>query len=204
MFAYLIARFDITDPEGAKAAYPRYVEEAKPAYASHQARFLVRGGTAHPVEGVGRTRNVVIGFPTLSAGRAWFTSDIYQSARKHRMAVAEGEMALVEGLTSELPPPAGEGAKKGYWIGRYDVRDLEPYKLYAEAAAPAFERHRAHFLARGGVCEALEGEARGRNALIEFPSVQHALDCWHSDTYQSARAHRLPVATADVVIVEGA
>ena len=206
MPAYVIARFDIVDPEAAKTAYPRYVEEAKGAYGSTGAVFLVRGGAAHAVEGTARGRNVVIGFPTLAAGRQWFSSDIYQAARAHRLAVAEGEMALVEGLGDALPPiKTSEGAaKKGYWIGRYDVREMEPYKLYVEAAAPAFERHKARFLARGGATEALEGVARQRNALIEFPSVQHALDCYHSETYQAARAHRADVAAAEIVIVEGA
>ncbi len=203
MPAYVIARFDIFDPEGAKSAYPRYVEEAKGAYGSTGAVFLVRGGAAHAVEGSARGRNVVIGFPTLAAGRLWFASDIYQAARVHRLAVAEGEMALVEGLSEALPPVGGT-PKKGYWIGRYDVRDTEPYKVYLEGAAPAFERHEATFLARGGATEALEGVARQRNALIEFPSVQHALDCYHSDAYQAARAHRADVATAEIVIVEGA
>ena len=81
---------------------------------------------------------------------------------------------------------------------------MEPYKLYVEAAAPAFEHFEARFLARGGATEALEGAARARNALIEFPSVQHALDCYGSETYQAARRHRAEVATAEVVIVEGA
>ena len=32
MHAYMIARFDMTDPEGAKTAYPKYAEEAGPDY----------------------------------------------------------------------------------------------------------------------------------------------------------------------------
>lgn len=201
MPAYVIARFDITDPEGAKTAYPRYVEEARGAYGATGAIFLVRGGQAHAVEGTARGRNVVIGFPTLAAGRQWYSSDSYQAAKVHRLAVAEGEMALTEGLGSELPKAGGGN---GYWIGRYDVRDMEPYKLYIEAAAPAFEGHGARFLARGGATEALEGLARARNALIEFPTVRHALDCYNSDVYQAARLHRADVATAEIVIVEGA
>ena len=190
MPAYVIIRLDITDPEGAKTAYPRYQEEARGAYGSTGAVFLVRGGATHAVEGTARARNVVIGFPTLAAGRQWFSSDIYQAARRHRLAVAEGELALVEGLGDALPPTGGEpeegAAKKGYWIGRYDVRDIEPYKLYLEAAAPAFERHEARFLARGGATEALEGVA---------------IDCYRSGVYQAARAHRAEAATAEVVIV---
>ena len=39
---------------------------------------------------------------------------------------------------------------KAYWIARVDVRDPETYKKYVETAKPAFERHKAKFLARGG------------------------------------------------------
>ena len=39
---------------------------------------------------------------------------------------------------------------KAYWIAHVDVRDPERYKDYVAAARPAFERHGARFLARGG------------------------------------------------------
>ena len=207
MTAYVIARFDITDPEGAKTAYPKYVEEAGPAYKAANARFLVRGGTAHPMEGPARGRNVVIAFDDMDAGRAWYGSDAYQAGRRHRLAVAEGEMVLVQGMSEAVETEMGDAAtvdgKKGYWIARYDVRDFTPYKDYAKDGAPAFAEYQATFLARGGAHEALEGPARVRNVLVEFPSVQHAIDCYRSATYQKAREHRLPVSTGEIVIVEG-
>ena len=206
MHAYVIARFDITDPEGAKTSFPQYVEKSAPASKHYGARYLVRGGTPHPMEGASRGRNVVIAFPDMDAGRGWFGSDAYKSALPHRHAVAIGEMVLVQGTSELIEPPASDTqstAKMGYWIARYDVRDPETYKTYVQAGAPAFAEFQARFLARGGVHEALEGPARGRNVLIEFPSVQHALDCYRSATYQTAREHRLPVSTGEIVIVEG-
>jgi uncharacterized protein (DUF1330 family) len=92
---------------------------------------------------------------------------------------------------------------KGYWIARVDVRDPERYKDYVSTAAPAFEKHGAKFLARGGTSEAVEGPGRKRNVVIEFPSYQAALDCYNSDTYQKAKAIRQQVADGEVVIVEG-
>jgi uncharacterized protein (DUF1330 family) len=92
---------------------------------------------------------------------------------------------------------------KGYWIGRYDVRDPETYKLYAEAAKPAFAEFGAVPLARAGRSQAMEGPGRGRNVVVEFPSYRAALDCWNSATYQAARQHRLPVSEGEIVIVEG-
>jgi uncharacterized protein (DUF1330 family) len=93
---------------------------------------------------------------------------------------------------------------KGYWIARVDIRDPERYKDYVATAKPAFERYGANFLARGGDYHEMEGTARARNVVIEFPSVQAALDCYNSPEYQAAKAIRVTVADAEMVIVEGA
>ncbi|WP_418136351.1 DUF1330 domain-containing protein [Agrobacterium sp. El2ro-1b] len=92
---------------------------------------------------------------------------------------------------------------KGYWIARVDVRDSERYKDYVTTAKPAFERFGANFLARGGALTELEGKARARNVIIEFPSVQHAIDCYNSPEYQAAAKIRQEVADAEMMIVEG-
>jgi uncharacterized protein (DUF1330 family) len=92
---------------------------------------------------------------------------------------------------------------KGYWIAHVDVRDPERYKDYVATAKPAFERFGARFLARGGDYQALEGNGRPRNVVIEFPSLQAARDCYNSPEYQAARAIRVTVADAEMVIVEG-
>jgi uncharacterized protein (DUF1330 family) len=78
---------------------------------------------------------------------------------------------------------------KGYWIVRVDITDMEKYG--------------ARFLVRGGSFENPEGSSRSRNAVIEFPSYQAAVECWHSPGYQQAIALRQPVSTADLVIIEG-
>ncbi|MGQ8629952.1 DUF1330 domain-containing protein [Agrobacterium sp. DKPNP3] len=92
---------------------------------------------------------------------------------------------------------------KGYWIARVDVRDSERYKDYVSTAKPAFERFGANFLARGGAVTELEGKARARNVIIEFPSVQHAIDCYNSPEYQAAAKIRQEVSDAEMMIVEG-
>ncbi|AHK43124.1 hypothetical protein OV14_1222 [Ensifer adhaerens OV14] len=92
---------------------------------------------------------------------------------------------------------------KGYWIARVDVRDPERYKDYVAAAKPAFEKYGANFLARGGEFERLEGGVRARNVVIEFPSLQAAVDCYNSPEYQIAAAIRQQVADAEMVVVEG-
>ncbi len=92
---------------------------------------------------------------------------------------------------------------KGYWIARVDVRDTERYKDYVAAAKPAFEKYGAKFLARGGNFHQLEGQVRARNVVIEFASLQTALDCFNSPEYQIAAAIRQEVADAEMVVVEG-
>ncbi|MGB8818588.1 MAG: DUF1330 domain-containing protein [Rhizobiaceae bacterium] len=92
---------------------------------------------------------------------------------------------------------------KGYWIARVDIRDAERYPQYVAAAKPAFEKYGAKFLARGGAFEKLEGQVRARNVVIEFPSLQAAVDCYHSPEYQIAAAIRQQAADAEMVVVEG-
>ncbi|MBP7566382.1 MAG: DUF1330 domain-containing protein [Burkholderiaceae bacterium] len=92
---------------------------------------------------------------------------------------------------------------KAYWIGRVDVHDPEQYKQYVAANAVAFARYGARFLVRGGAFEAVEGTARARNVVIEFPDYATALACWNSPEYQHAITLRLPAAVGDIVVIEG-
>ena len=92
---------------------------------------------------------------------------------------------------------------KGYWLIRVDVNDQEQFKTYAEAAAAALKKYGARFLTRAGRFENPEGTTRTRNTVIEFPSYQSALDCWHSPEYQKAIKLRQHVSTMDLVIIEG-
>lgn len=92
---------------------------------------------------------------------------------------------------------------KGYWIARVDVDDPEAYKAYVAANAAPLKRYGARFLVRAGTFENPEGASRQRNVVVEFPSYQAALDCWHSADYQTAVELRLPVSTVDMVVIEG-
>ncbi|MDP4024201.1 DUF1330 domain-containing protein [Methylobacterium sp. NEAU 140] len=92
---------------------------------------------------------------------------------------------------------------KGYWIARIDVRDAEAYKDYVAANGPAFAQFGGRFLVRGGRHEAVMGEARARNVVIEFPSYDDALACWHSDLYQAAKAKQRGGVEAEILVIEG-
>ena len=92
---------------------------------------------------------------------------------------------------------------KGYWIVRIDVTDAEVYGRYIKANAEPLQRFGARFLARGGRQEAVEGKARARNVILEFPSYQTAIDCFNDPKYQAAKAIRDPVTEGEILIVEG-
>jgi uncharacterized protein (DUF1330 family) len=92
---------------------------------------------------------------------------------------------------------------KGYWIVRVDITDEQKYKAYIAANAEPLKKYGARFLVRAGRYENPEGTSRSRNAVIEFPTYQAALDCWKSPEYQEAIKLRQHVSTADLIIIEG-
>ena len=92
---------------------------------------------------------------------------------------------------------------KGYWVGRVDVSDLEGYKAYQAANAEPLRKYGAKFVVRGGQFEAKEGSSRKRNVVLEFPTYEAALACYHSAEYQHAITLRAPHSVGDIIIIEG-
>ena len=80
---------------------------------------------------------------------------------------------------------------KAYWVARVDVHDLDGYKRdYVAHNGAVFAKYGARFLVRAGTFETAEGTSRSRNVVIEFPSLQAAVDCYNSPEYQAAKAKR--------------
>ena len=92
---------------------------------------------------------------------------------------------------------------KGYWIARIDVIDPEGYQAYVAADAEPFRKYGARFLVRGGLFEAVEGESRARNIVIEFKDYATALACYRSPEYARAAKLRKGSALADIIVIEG-
>ena len=92
---------------------------------------------------------------------------------------------------------------KGYIIARVTVDDNDAYMRYAQGALIAMQKYGARILARGGKCEALDGEARPRNVILEFESYDQAKAYFNSPEYQAARAHRVGKSVGEFVLVEG-
>ena len=92
---------------------------------------------------------------------------------------------------------------KAYWIARVDVHNEEGYKPYAQANGAIFKKWGGRFVVRGGKHTGVEGQARSRNVVIEFPDYDTALACYRSPEYQENIQRRLPHSTAELVVVEG-
>ena len=88
------------------------------------------------------------------------------------------------------------------WIAHVDVTDPEAYGKYAKAAGAPIAAHGGVFLARGGKYVQLEGNDRARNVVARFPSLQAAVDCYHSADYQAALSHAKGASIRDLVVVE--
>ena len=92
---------------------------------------------------------------------------------------------------------------KGYWIARVDVSSDEGYKPYAAANPAIFKKFGGRFVVRGGRFEAVEGNSRTRNVVVEFPDYESALACYRSPEYQDNIKLRQAHAVADILVIEG-
>ena len=92
---------------------------------------------------------------------------------------------------------------KGYIVARVTVTDPAAYANYSRGAGEAMKLYGARALARGGRHEALEGEARGRNVVIEFDSFEQAKAYFNSPEYQAALKIRLAHSTGRLILTEG-
>ncbi len=96
---YWIGRVDVTDPE----KYKEYVAANAEPLRRFGARFLVRGGRFETPEGAGRSRNVVIEFPSYQAALDCYNSPEYQEALKLRLPVSTIDLVIIEGYDGPQP-----------------------------------------------------------------------------------------------------
>ena len=199
---YWIPQIDISNPEGYKA----YMAATPPAHEKYRGVALVRGGKMEVVEGRARGRCVLREFPDFATALACYHSEEYQRAMPLRLEHSTCDFVIVEGYDGPQPTvfsPPPPASKKGYWIVQIDVPNPEAYKPYLAANQAPFGKFGARYLVRGGRCEVMEGRARSRIVVLEFPSYEAALACYRSPEYQAAKRLREGVAEADVIVIEG-
>ena len=199
---YWIPQIDISNPEGYKA----YMAATPPAHEKYQGVALIRGGKMEIVEGRGRGRYVLREFPDFATALACYRSDEYQRAKPLRLSHSLCDFVIVEGYDGPQPPspsPPPPASKKGYWIVEVDVPDADAYKPYLVANQAPFGQFGARYLVRGGRRDVMEGSARDRIVVLEFPSFEVALACYRSPEYQAAKKPRDGKAESDVIVTEG-
>jgi uncharacterized protein (DUF1330 family) len=200
---YWIPHIDVNNPEGYKA----YMAATPEAHRKYRGHVLVRGGTCEVVEGRGRSRNVLREFPDYATALACYRSPEYQRAKPLRLPHSACDFIIVEGYDGVQPPQPATvppaAARKGYWIGHVDVTDPEGYQAYVAANGAPLGKFGARFLVRGGTREVVEGSARARTVVLEFPSFEAALACYRSPDYQAAAALRRGKGELDLIVVEG-
>ena len=93
---------------------------------------------------------------------------------------------------------------KAYQIATYkDLQNSENIKRYAEKATPVIKKYNGKILARGGKIETIEGDRSPRTVLIEFITMEEALQCYHSKEYQEAMKIGKGEFNRHIQIVEG-
>ena len=94
---------------------------------------------------------------------------------------------------------------KAYLISAYqEVNNQDALAAYAKLAAPALIAAGGKFLARGMPTAVKESGNMQRTVLIEFESLQAALQAYESDAYQLAMKELVGNAVfRDIRIIEG-
>jgi uncharacterized protein (DUF1330 family) len=91
-----------------------------------------------------------------------------------------------------------------YVVYQGEVTDPERYDEYKTKAAATIVAAGGRYLVRGGDVDVLEGEApAGRTVVLEFPTMQAALDWYRGDEYTEIRKLREGAARARMYVVDG-
>jgi uncharacterized protein (DUF1330 family) len=93
---------------------------------------------------------------------------------------------------------------KAYWISSYrEILDPNKFTAYAKLAGPAIEAGGGRFLARGLPAKVYEDGPMERIVVIEFDSIEKAIQTHDSPAYRAALAALEGGVVRDVRIVAG-
>ena len=93
---------------------------------------------------------------------------------------------------------------KGYWISVYEkIEDPKILSEYAKKATIAIQGHQGNFLCRGGKNICLEGSAKPRTVIVEFPSFDLAKQAYDSSVYREALNILKGSVKRNLQIIEG-
>ena len=97
---FWVARLDVFDVD----TYKRYVEANAEAFGKYKAKFLTRGGPFHGLEGLNRSRNVILEFDDVETALACYHSPEYQRAYEIRRKIANADIYIQQGYDGPQPP----------------------------------------------------------------------------------------------------
>ena len=93
--------------------------------------------------------------------------------------------------------------KRAYWIAFYrSISDKEKLAVYAAQALPAIKAAGGTFLARGMPDSVQEAGENNRTVIVQFDSLEEALDAYNSVAYQKALTALGDGAVRDLRIIE--
>lgn len=99
MAVYVIATYDIEDPEG----YEGYVPGVMPLLERHGADILAADFEAEVFEGEGPGVNVILRFDSKEAARSWYNDPDYGPVKQIRLnSTTNGSIVMAE----EFVPPS--------------------------------------------------------------------------------------------------
>jgi|SRR5450432_316868 uncharacterized protein (DUF1330 family) len=78
-----------------------------------------------------------------------------------------------------------------YYINSYDIDNMDEFKNYGLLVLPLILRYGGEVLVSDLDAMALEGKPRKMNAIIRFPSLEAALNCYNDPAYTPIKQIRL-------------
>jgi uncharacterized protein (DUF1330 family) len=84
-----------------------------------------------------------------------------------------------------------------------DVTDVEALNEYRRIGVPTLADRDVKFLVRFGEFELLEGPPVKSVMMLEFPTMEDAMDWYNSPTYQAALTERRKGVKCHAVMVQG-
>ena len=92
-----------------------------------------------------------------------------------------------------------------YVIAEIEVTDPAAYEEYRKQVGAVNAKYGGKFLARGGRIESMEGGWQPkRMVIVEFPSMERALEWYRSPEYKPLIELRKKASKGKLVIIEGA
>ena len=91
---YWVAHINVSDP----SAYEKYKAANAIAFSKYDAQFIVRGGQQKVMEGISKSRTVIIEFCDYETALACYYSPEYKKALDTRKDISTGDLVIVEGV----------------------------------------------------------------------------------------------------------